>query len=89
MIIIPSIGRVVWYWHNGTAQQDRGEQPFAALVTYVHSDICVNLVVFDPNGNPASKTSVRLAQEGDKDLGGPFASWMPYQLGQAKAQAAS
>jgi hypothetical protein len=38
----PSIGRIVHYCHNGSR--------YAAIITYVCSDTCVNLVVFDHRG---------------------------------------
>jgi len=89
-MIKPSIGRVVWYYPRGTQQRDNpDEQPNAALVVYVHNDRLVNLAGFDANGRHSQATSVRLIQEGD-DAGeygpyAPFCSWMPFQLGQAKA----
>lgn len=80
-MIIPSIGRVVWY-----RGMPRREQPFAALVTYVHNDRMVNLVVFDHNGTPAGRNNVTLVQERDAIPAAPasYAEWMPYQVGQAK-----
>jgi hypothetical protein len=57
--------------------------PLAAIVTKVWSDTCINLAVFDANGNTHSRTSVLLYQgEGERpDV--CFCEWMPYQLGQA------
>lgn len=85
-MIKPTIGRVVWYRANDNDPiKLDSKQPLAALVTYVHSDRMVNLVVFDPNGVPASRTSVTLVQEGDGILNGSsYAEWMPFQVGQAK-----
>ena len=97
MIIKPTVGRVVWYWPwestprdgNAPGASHHVEQPFAALVAYVHSDRMVNLVVFDHNGISFPATSVVLVQEGDsKPDGAPFCGWMPYQIGQAKKHAA-
>lgn len=85
-MIKPTVGRVVWY---RASEPDPikldSKQPLAALVTYVHGDRMVNLVVFDPNGVPCPRTSVTLVQEGDSILNGSsYCEWMPYQVGQAK-----
>lgn len=78
-MIKPTIGRIVWFYEN--KQQ---EQPLPGIVCYVHSDTLVNLAVFDVNGNPAPKTSVFLFQdEGGYEPVTHFATWMPYQKGQA------
>lgn len=84
-MIKPTIGRVVWF--HEPFKPDTLEQPRAAIVCYVHSDRCVNLAVFDENGNTSGKTSVPLRQEGDVAPSGEFCEWMPYQIGQAKAAA--
>lgn len=90
-MIEPTCGRVVWYRANehDPVKLD-SKQPLAAMVTYVHGSRCVNLVVYDPNGNPHGRTSVTLVQEGD-DMGSlagtSYAEWMPYQVGQAKKNA--
>jgi hypothetical protein len=88
-IISPTIGRVVWYWKNPPAEGDNKTQPEAAIVCYVHSDILVNLHVFDHNGVACSVTSVVLRQPGDGKPAHSYCEWMPYQVGQAaKAEAA-
>jgi hypothetical protein len=86
-MIKPSIGRVVWY-HPAGPIVPAGAQPLAALVTYVHSDTCVNLAVFDSNGVASSQTSVFLDQgDGGAVPDSGYCEWMPYQIGQAaKAQ---
>lgn len=80
-MIKPSIGCVVWYYQN---QQQ--VQPFAMLVCYVHSDRLVNLGGFNDGGATISRSSTTLLQDDDKapEAGG-YATWMPYQVGQAKA----
>ena len=83
-MIKPTVGRVVWYNPGKiyVGPDPRG-QPHAGIVTYVHSDSCVNLALFDSNGVAYSRTSVTLFQ-GDTDRpSGAYAEWMPYQLGQA------
>lgn len=91
-IIHPTVGRVVEYWpstdDNSIDKQmalNCAGQPMASLVTYVWSPRMVNLVVFDHNGMPHSRTSVALRQPGDGEVPPvyPHASWMEYQIGQA------
>lgn len=82
-MIKPTIGRVVWYRAEGDDIALDSKQPLAALITYVHSDTMVNLVVFDPNGNPRSRTSVWLWDGECEKRAGSYAEWMPYQKGQA------
>lgn len=98
-MIKPTIGRVVWFTpaHNraevGFTHYDdvagmEGNQVHAAMIVYVWSDSLINLVVFDHDGTPHPKTSVPLVQADEpKPESGYFASWMPFQVGQAKAQA--
>jgi hypothetical protein len=76
-MIKPTPGRVVWYYEAGLTT------PQAAIVAFVHSDTMVNLTAFDYNGTPKGVTSVPLLQ-GDSDIPStPYATWMPYQVGQA------
>lgn len=86
-MIKPTIGRVVWFTPSKNSAESgfvAGDQPLAAIVAYVHSDKMVNLTVFDANGNPHSKTSVDLIQDGEpKPEWGFCCEWMPYQKGQA------
>lgn len=82
-MIKPTIGRVVWFHPAGSSNDD---QPLAAIVAHVWSDTCVNLAVFDANGIASNQTSVFLFQ-GDSDRpSSSYCEWMPYQIGQAKAQ---
>ena len=88
-VITPTIGRIVWFWENVETRDLEHAQPEAAVVTYVHSDRCVNLTVFDHNGFPRSVTSVELRQPGDQTFPqGFFCEWMPYQIGQARKHTA-
>lgn len=83
-MIKPTVGRVVHFHPHQAEPFAFSDQPLAALVTYVHSDTMVNVVVFDSNGNPHPKTSIRLQQDEPLDAkGGNFVAWMPYQVGQA------
>lgn len=86
-MIKPSIGRVVWFWISGDIP-DRGAQPNAALVTFVHNDELVNLTVFSDVGYPGAYTNIPLWQgEGERPQG-RHCEWMPYQKGQAAKQEA-
>lgn len=94
-MIAPTIGRVVWYrpssspTHPDHALTFESDQPMAAIVTYVWSDTCVNLAVFDYNGKSHSRTSVTLHQGEGECSSSPYCEWMPYQKGQAaKTEAA-
>jgi hypothetical protein len=81
-VIKPTIGRVVWLHRPDSIDQS---QPEAALVTYVHSDTCINVAGFTANGSHFSSTSVYLDQ-GDTprpEWAILYAEWMPYQKGQA------
>ncbi len=80
-MIKPSIGRVLWFYDENHSE---GDQPKTALVCHVWSDTCVNLAVFDTNGNPTpGRTSVLLHQGEGERPARMFAEWMPYQIGQA------
>lgn len=77
-MIVPTVGRVMWYW---PVAMERSAQPYAALVTYVHGDNMVNLAVFTSNGSAFPTTSVPIVQDGSPFTVGdsPYAEWMPYQ----------
>lgn len=78
-MIKPTIGRVVWYWSAAAAWQHPDAQPNPALVTFIHSDDCVNLAVFDQSGDHKPVTTVVLWQgDGERPLG-EHCEWMPYQ----------
>ena len=80
-MIVPTIGRVVWYYPHGMAD---GVQPLDAHICYVHDDRRINIGGFDKNGDPYSASSVVLVQEGDSMPTGAHAMWMPYQVQAAK-----
>lgn len=84
-MITPTIGRIVWFTPSAkTDFRVDVQQPNAAIVVYVWHNRLVNLTVFDHTGNLSLAPQVRLLQDDDaKPEEGYFASWMPYQKGQA------
>jgi hypothetical protein len=85
-VITPTVGRILWF-HPGSYDNisHDGVQPLAAVVTYVHSDTMLNLIVFDSNGGQHGRTSIRLVHDGlpPASVGESWCEWMPYQKGQA------
>jgi len=98
-MIKPTIGRKLWFWktrdaYNASAANNHdhtkvlvADQPEDATVVAVWSPGVVNLYVVDHDGVGQARTSVPLLQEGDHIPVKDFATWMPFQVGQAKAQA--
>jgi hypothetical protein len=86
-MIKPTVGRVVWFTPSIYARDHAPldpRQPLAAIVAYVWHDRMINVAFFDQNGVAHNATSVTLLQDDDlKPEHGYFASWMPYQKGQA------
>lgn len=82
-MIKPTVGRVVHYFPSDydrtTGMVIHDASPLTALIVYVWSDTCINLVVFDHEGNTCKRTSVAINVEGSS----PHAEWMAYQVGQA------
>lgn len=84
-MISPTVGRVVWFHAGAHATNLQSDQPLAAMITYVHSDELINLVVFGKGGDCHQRASVPLWQ-GESDAPAEhltYAEWMPYQKGQA------
>lgn len=80
-MIQPTVGRIVLYH---PAVTDPGGNipgdPFAAIITRVHSDISVNITAFSPDGIPFGRTSVRLKQPENRNVEGAYCEWMPHQI---------
>lgn len=100
-IITPTVGRKVLY--RPSESDFKGpipmavvkDQPLDATVIAVWGDRMVNVDVIDITGRHFPVLSCDLLQEGDepnKDANGKtvgrYCEWMPYQLGQAKKEAA-
>ena len=83
-LIVPTVGRIVWYYPEEDYQYPhvRGA-PLAAFITCVHSDLSVNLTIFDINGSHHKKVNVELVDGDDNRPDTGHAEWMPYQKGQA------
>jgi len=80
-MIKPTVGRVVHFHPNGDPAII-----FAAIITYVHSDDCINVCAFLPNGLPVCHTSVKLLQDGEVPTPGwNSCEWMSFQKGQVAA----
>lgn len=56
----PTVGRIVHFYSSQPADQanSAGNGPYAAIITQVWSDTCVNLVVFGGDGSVKCFTSV-------------------------------
>lgn len=90
-MIRPTVGRVVWFYPgnddvHSSFQHNEDEEPLAAIITKVHNDHLINLAVFDAGGHHWPTGSVILVQDGEKKPGTRYATWMPYQIGQAKKE---
>ena len=90
--IIPTVGRVVYFTPAAVDAQsiipDWQSGVCAALVTAVHNENCVNLTVFDANGQHHARCSVcHVSTLPEVPEGGVQKydtwDWMPYQKGQA------
>ena len=100
-MIKPSIGRKLWFWETRVAFDaaraknfdhellSTYEQPLDATIIAVWNPTRINVYVIDHDGVGRAETSVQLIQEGDIIPDVHFATWMPFQIGQAKAQAAT
>lgn len=84
-IISPTVGRIVLFHpeHNTRDSRFAYAPTCAAIIAKVWTDTCVNLTVFDANGEPWSRTSVELVHDGMVAPNGNWCEWMPYQKGQA------
>lgn len=98
-MITPTIGRKVWFRHNGVkvgapfgVPQPKvldSTAPMDATVVYVHSDRKVNLLVVDHIGNTYPVQNVLMLQ-GDESFTPVevYCEWMDYQKSQAEKDAA-
>lgn len=90
-MIVPTIGRRVWWRCNGneSATKNLGvfdeTQPCDAGITYVWADSLVNVTVTGPSGIQCAFTSVHLRQPGYDPApeGTPYVEWIPHQVSAA------
>jgi hypothetical protein len=90
--ITPSIGRKVWFYPDencisSLAATRENDHPFDATIISVHDDGTVNLAVHDHVGHHFAKLDVPLLDPADESIPGCYATWMPYQVKQARAEA--
>jgi hypothetical protein len=95
MPITPSVGRIVWFYRRSDAHDyialhrhapNAPVQPCAAIIAHVIDDEHVTLTVLDHDGRAHGVPNVWLRADDTVPLPDEldcFASWMPYQLGQA------
>lgn len=77
-VIFPTVGRIVLYHPANT------DLSLAAIITKVIDDSTINLTVFRGDGIPFSAVNTLLLQEDHtKPFSQDWATWMPYQKGQA------
>lgn len=93
--IIPTIGRKVWFWASAPDEfniEDH-DQALDATVIFVHTEGpvkgTVNLLVIDHQGESHFQEAIELKNyDGERHFGEkldePTATWMPYQMGQAR-----
>lgn len=87
-MIEPTVGRSLWYYpgFHETTMHTPNDAPCAAIIARVIDSQTLNLAVFSPDGQACSRRSVHLRQGGTAvgDATDAYASWMPFQIGQAK-----
>ena len=81
---IPSVGRIVLVPHERLRGTEVVSEVVPAIVTHVHSDVCVSVVVLSAfTESPAFAKTSLLYNQDDKRPG--TWHWMPYQLQAAVA----
>lgn len=89
--IQPTPGRVLWYYPSKDEKTGlhlpfllHGEGPLAASIAHINPNGTLNLGVLDSSGNHHSRQGIVLVQDGeDVPAEDAYATWMPYQVGQA------
>lgn len=91
--ITPTIGRKVYFWSSEQFAAEVGAEPvdpkqaYDATIVFVHPSGNVNLQVVCHAGDSGfvEDCPLRDPSEGDEHGGEEdYATWMPYQVGQAK-----
>lgn len=81
---IPTVGRVVLVPVEHKRHGETKIEILPALVTHVHSDQCISVVVFNAYGTAAAEQKTSLIYSQDDKRPGSW-HWMPYQLAAPKA----
>lgn len=99
--ITPTIGRKLYFYPNGMPTgipphtMNDQDSPLDATIVYVWPstaqvgpEFSLNLYVIDHAGVPMPVHGIPLVQDGEDAPAAPqpYAQWMPFQVGQAKAQ---
>lgn len=80
VVIIPTIGRVVYLYEGG-----RSAKPRAAIIADALPNGRINVSGFDHDGSRIPMSNIPLVQDHQEPPAtGWFAAWMPFQVGQAK-----
>ena len=66
LVQLPSLNRMVQFNDGPNPHREGEDRWLAAMVCYVHSDTCVNLVVWDENGGSSARTSVEQGDDYNK-----------------------
>jgi len=74
--MIPTVGRIVYYKSFGTPGGEFPSVEHAAIITQVHTAVCVDLCVINPTGMFFNTSVMQGDNPGQWD-------WMPYQKQQA------
>jgi hypothetical protein len=83
--IPPTVGRHVDYYRTPDHWKAEPKRPYCAHIVNVNGDGTINVVFWNEMGSALPVQHVVLLQHGeqvpdDRD----FATWMPYQIGQAQ-----
>jgi hypothetical protein len=89
--IIPTIGRKVWFWTLDATYVRDQLQAFDATIIYVHNPELVDLSVTTHAGTATIERRVKMEMPEACDHHGTerIATWMPFQAGQARKDAAT
>lgn len=79
--IEPTVGRKLHFYSYENGQH--AAVPLSADLAAVNADGTINLMVISAEGFPGSRTGVQLVQEGEDVPLSHYATWIPYQRGQA------
>lgn len=79
----PTVGRMLWFWPEGS--NTAKDQPRAAVVTYVHNDLSVDLFVFPRQEGDVAIWWKVLLLHGDERYQ-PIGHWCQWPPGPVKRE---